>query len=345
MKVAEAHRKGVLLINLGTPKKPTIKEIRKYLKLLLSDPRIMDIPGILRWIILNLMILPFRPQKILHKYQSIWSEDGFPLLKHSRELIKKVSHQLPENYSVELAMRYGEPAIDKSLDRFEKLNLNELILIPLFPQYSSATTGSVIEFIFKKISSWQTIPNIRCTTSFYDQPEFINAWVQQAKPLFNEKPDHIMFSFHGLPEQQIIKSDTQNHCLQSGDCCNEISSRNLNCYRAQCFETAKKISQGLGVETSKTSVCFQSRLGRAQWIQPSTHDEIKELAGQGVSRILVFCPSFVADCLETLDEIQKEEADYFKTQGGEKLILVPSLNSDQAWVDAVLSMIKGSVEY
>lgn len=341
---AEIGKKGVLLINLGTPQKPAQSEIRRYLKLLLSDPRIMDMSRMLRWLILNLMILPFRPRKILNKYQSIWGEDGFPLLKHSRDLVKKISQKLPDNYILELAMRYGDPSINDSLKRLQILGLNELIIIPLFPQYSSATTGSALDYVFKEISNWQTIPNIRCISSFYDQPEFIKAWIEKAKPLMKEKVDHYVFSFHGLPEQQILKSDSQHHCLQSNDCCKEISPANLNCYRAQCFETAAKIIRGLEVEDSQTSICFQSRLGRSQWIQPSTHDTIKKIAHRGNSRILVFCPSFVADCLETLNEIQSEEAEYFKKYGGGELILVPSLNADKFWVESVLSMIKGKGE-
>lgn len=336
-----ASRKGVLLINLGSPDNHSPGAIRRFLREFLSDPRVMDIPAPARWLILNLFILPFRPGKITHKYKRIWEADGFPLIKHGRKVVQKLSHIANGEYSIELAMRYGSPSIDQALNNLRASGMDELLVLPFFPQYASATTGSVLEKVFSIIKQWQVIPRTFCITSFYDQAGFIACWVKKGRPYLLQNPDHLLFSFHGLPESHILKSDrTAAHCLQDSACCQKITRLNSDCYRAQCYQTAKKIAEGLHIEESKYTVSFQSRLGRSQWIQPSTGSTVKQLAKKGVEHLLVFCPSFVADCLETIEEISVQERQNFLEFGGRTLTLVPSLNSEEDWIEVIRSMIE-----
>lgn len=333
-------QKGVLLVNLGSPEKPETKAIRKFLREFLSDHRVLDIPFWARWLILRLFILPFRPGKIKERYQKIWDGARFPLLKHGYELAGKVSRMLGEDYQVELAMRYGSLSIESGLDRLRQSGINEIIVLPLFPQYSSATTGSILEKVFEIIKQWDVIPAISTITSFYNHPGFIKACVDNGKKYLEMEPDHILFSFHGVPERHLLKSDLSGeHCLKVEDCCGRITSGNKTCYRAQCFNTAKLVAQGLDIQEKDYTVCFQSRLGKTPWLQPYTNSTVKELAQGDVKFLLVFCLSFVADCLETTEEILERETDNFLRNGGDRLDLVPSLNGNDEWARVITSMI------
>ncbi|MBU2645497.1 ferrochelatase [bacterium] len=337
--------KSVLLVNLGSPEKPETGSIRAYLKQFLSDPRVMDMPAAIRWLILYLFILPFRPAAILPKYAKIYEKEGFLLIRHSRDLVDALSQKLGPEYKVELAMRYGKPSLREALQRIEQTGISDLLVIPLFPQYASATTGSILEAFFETIKSWTVFPRIQVLPQFYERTGFISAWASRAESYLRENPDHILFSFHGLPESHLLKADhSETHCLTSQVCCDKLDSRNHACYRAQCFQTARSIADALGIHQSDYSVGFQSRLGRAKWIGPYTSEIISRLGEEGVRHLLVFCPSFTVDCLETVEEIQVEERDRFLKHGGQRLTLVPSLNSEKAWVDALAHIIEREME-
>lgn len=338
------HRKtGVLLINLGSPDSPRPKDLRRYLKQFLSDPRVMGMTAPIRWLILNAFILPFRPRKISKKYQFIWQDEGFPLIHHGQKLTQRLAEELPK-LKIRLAMRYGNPSLQKVLDEFKGDGIDELVILPLFPQYASATTGSVLEEVMRCLGEWEIIPGLRCIRDFFDHPGFINAWKVQGAKYWSRKPDHVLFSFHGLPESHIEQADPSgHHCLKREDCCNTISSINSGCYRAQCISTATRIAERLDIPESSWSVSFQSRLGRAHWLSPYTTDKVVELASKKIETLLVFCPSFVADCLETTEEILVEIKDLFLKHGGSHLELVPSLNSSEVWVDALVDLIGENV--
>ncbi|MEM9488025.1 MAG: ferrochelatase [Myxococcota bacterium] len=333
---------GLLLINLGTPDEPETGPVRRYLREFLSDPRVVDINPVGRFLLLNLIILPFRPKQSAEAYRQVWTERGSPLLFHSQDLSALVAERLGEDWQVELAMRYGKPSIAGALERFRQAGIDRIVLLPLFPQYASATNGSVIEEVFRQASQMAAVPHIAVIEPFFDDDGFIAAFAQIGRDTLDEaKPDHVLFSFHGLPERQVQKADDSGaHCLAKPDCCDHKVSANRNCYRAQCFTTAHAIAAQLELPAEDYTVCFQSRLGRIEWIKPYTDHIIDELAKSGKKRLAVFCPAFVADCLETIEEIGMRAREQFVEAGGEELVLVPSLNSSPAWADAVVGLIE-----
>jgi ferrochelatase len=331
---------GVLLVNLGTPDSTSTSDVRKYLKEFLSDPRVLDVPWLLRQFLLKVVILPTRPKNSAALYKHIWTEEGSPLLTHSVAVKEKLQAALGGNYVVELAMRYQSPSIEKALEVFKKPIYDKIIVFPLFPQYASASTGSVHEKIMKLVSEWQIVPPIEFINSYCNQPDFIDAWIERSKEYKLEDYDHYMFSFHGLPERQMRKADyTGSHCLATGSCCSVLSDKNQFCYKAQCYETARIIAQRLGIDKKDYTVCFQSRLGKDPWVKPYTDDELKRLAKEGKKKILVWAPAFVSDCLETIYEIGTEYDELFTEHGGEKVQLVESLNSHPAWIKAIEKMV------
>jgi ferrochelatase len=333
---------GVLLVNLGTPDAPTPRAVRRYLREFLSDPRVIDMNPLGRKLLLELVILPFRPRKSAEAYQKIWTPEGSPLLTISRALEAKVRSSLGPGHAVELAMRYGEPSIPAVLERLRAAGARRLVIAPLYPQYASAATGSTLEAVFGALSRKQAIPAVSVVPAFYDDPGFISAFAEVAAPvLAREQPDHVLLSFHGLPERQVRAGDhSGRHCLQSEGCCDTIGDANRDCYRAQCFATARALAAKLGLASGGFSVAFQSRLGRIPWIQPYTDARIGALAREGKKRLCVLCPAFVADCLETLEEIGLRARDQFLAAGGESLTLVPSLNASDAWVEALVALVR-----
>jgi protoporphyrin/coproporphyrin ferrochelatase len=330
---------GLLLINLGTPDEPTTPAVRRYLKEFLSDPRVIDINAVGRALLLHLVILPFRPAKSAHAYRSIWDPArGSPLLAHSKDLAAGVAARLGEGWRVELAMRYGAPSIAGALARLREAAVDRVVVLPLYPQYAASSTATSVARVMELAgAAWDVMP-IDVVPAFYADDGFIDSFVAVARPALAEAaPDHVLFSFHGLPERQIQKSDPSgSHCLRSEHCCDAITTVNRNCYRAQCFATARALADRLAV--TDYTVCFQSRLGRTPWITPHTDVVIDELAKAGKKRLAVLCPAFVADCLETIEEIGMRARDQFKAAGGEDLTLVPSLNATPAWIDAVCAM-------
>ena len=344
--VRAVSKTGLLLCNLGTPDDPSPSAVRRYLREFLSDPRVLDIHPLGRWALLNLVILPTRPRKSAAAYQLIWGRDGAgagsPLLRHGLDLAAAVRARLGDGWAVELGMRYQSPSIASALDKLRAAGADTVVVFPLYPQYSSSSTGSSVEEVFRLAGQAWVTPSLSFVEPFYDDPEFIDAFAAQGAPVIAEqKPDHVLMSFHGLPERHMHKADTSGkHCLASAGCCDRIVEANRHCYRAQCFATARALAARLGLADGTWSVSFQSRLGRTPWIRPYTDVVLPELAVAGKKRVAVFCPAFVADCLETLEEIGIRARRDFTAAGGESLTLVPSLNASPRWIDAVVSLTR-----
>lgn len=332
-------KKGVLLVNLGTPDNPNYGGVYRYLKQFLLDARVIDIGWLPRNILVRGIIAPFRSRGSSKLYKQLWLEEGSPLKVYGERVALGVQKQLGEDYVVALAMRYQNPSISSGIDKLIANQVSEILVLPLFPQYASATTGSVMEEVMRILSKEQAIPAVKFINSYHDHQPMIDVFAANAKKYNLEDYDHFLFSFHGLPKRQLRKADNCNHCLQSDDCCESLTVKNQFCYSAQCFETAKAIAAKLDIPRSKMTICFQSRLGRDPWIQPYTSDVLKDRAKEGDKKILVFCPAFVSDCLETTIEITDEYAEEWEELGGEHLDLVESLNDHPDWIKAVTDMV------
>jgi ferrochelatase len=291
-------RHGLLLINLGTPDEPTTPAVRRYLREFLGDPRVIDINAVGRALLLHLVILPRRPAKSAEAYRTIWDKDrGSPLLYHSRDLASAVATQLGDRWQVELAMRYGSPSIPDGLAALERAKVDRIVVLPLFPQYASSSTGTAVARVMELAGERWNVPPLDFVPAFFDDPTFLGAFAKVAAPVLADfKQDHLLFSFHGLPVRQIEKTDTTGtHCFKSDTCCDTLA--NPNCYRAQSYATARGIAKLLGLAPDAYTVCFQSRLGRTPWIQPYTDVLLDKLPKEGKKRVAVMCPAFVADCL------------------------------------------------
>jgi ferrochelatase len=336
-------KKGILLVNLGTPDSPKTADVRKYLDEFLMDPRVIDVNAALRTFLVKGVIVPFRAPKSAKLYQKIWGEKtGSPLLHYSILQHKALQERLGDEYQVELAMRYQSPSIQSALNRFKANLVSDIKVMALFPQYASASTGSVHDKVMELVKKWQTIPNISFINSFHDNEGMIATFADNALKYQPETYDHILFSFHGLPQRQMIKCDhTHSYCLQVNGCCNTLNDTNKFCYSAQSHDTARLIAEKLNIPKEKYTICFQSRLGSDPWVQPYTSEVVAKLAGEGKKRLLVFCPAFVADCLETVYEVTEEYGDEFKALGGEHVQLVESLNDSPIWIDALEKMARG----
>jgi len=337
------NKQGILIVNLGTPDSPSNANVRKYLGEFLMDERVIDVNPVLRTILVKGIIVPFRGPKSAKLYREIWSDTtGSPLMHYSLLQRGLLQQRLGDDYQVELAMRYQSPSIESALNRLKDAQVNSIKVIPMFPHYASASTGSVLEKVMELVRKWQTIPNISFINSFHDNELMIEVFAENGKKHNPETYDHILFSFHGLPQRQLVKSDhSQNHCLKLENCCSSLTENNKFCYSAQCHDTARLIAKKLGLTEDKYSVCFQSRLGKDPWVQPYTSVVIEQLAEKGIKRLLVFCPAFVADCLETVHEVTVEYGDEFKKLGGEHVQLVESLNDHPLWIDALVELSKG----
>lgn len=329
-------KKGLLLINLGTPAKPTIKAVRAYLKSFLIDKRVIDLPAPWRYLLLYGFILPFRPRQSAKAYQAIWTSNGSPLLHYSSSCRVQLQQQLGEEYQVALGMRYGEPSISSALKQLK--TCETLTILPLFPQYSSAATGSSLEETMRLLSQQRIIPHIKVIRDFHTHPGFIDSQAALIKP-YMATHDHLLFSYHGLPERQLLKDDCKEYC-PSG--CQTIARMNSSCYRAQCLRTSAALIRALNLNASNVSSAFQSRLGRTPWIKPYTDELLMTLAAKGVKRLAVACPSFVADCLETLEEIGLRAKTQWLNLGGEQLTLIPALNDHPSWIETLTRMVRTS---
>lgn len=337
---------GVLLVNLGTPKSSAPGDVFTYLNEFLTDGRVIDFPWIPRQLLVRGIIVPFRYKNSSRTYQAIWDkEKGSPLMYHSVALTEKVRTRLSENYIVELAMRYQEPSIEQGLERLRKQKVNSIVVFPLYPHYASSSTGTVHQKVMEVVSKWQNIPNMRFVNSYCDHPKFIEAIVEKVHMFNLQDFDHVLFSYHGIPVRHIRKADeAETYCYQNGkgsSCCDQLTSINQFCYRAQSFATTRALVKALALKEGFYSTAFQSRLGKEEWIQPYTSDAIEELAKAGKKKVLVISPAFTADCLETIFEVSVEYQEEFEHHGGEKLQLVESLNDSDLWADAVVELVAG----
>jgi ferrochelatase len=330
--------KALLLINLGTPNSPKPSDVKKYLDEFLMDPLVIDIPWIARVLLVKGIILNTRPKKSAEAYEKVWTERGSPLLWHSQDLVTRVQECLYPKMNVFLAMRYGQPSMESVISKIKEANPEELIVLPLYPQYSLAATQSSIDELEKQLTQLKWRPkNMHVVRDFYDEGSFIGSFAERiAEEQKSFKPDHLLFSYHGVPERHCRKTDPSgSHCFSSPNCCDVITEANRNCYRAQCVATTRAICTALNLKASEYSLAFQSRLGRTPWIRPFTDEILPTLPPKGIKRVLVACPSFVADCLETLEEISIRAREDFIAAGGEELKLVASLNSTKSWAESV----------
>lgn len=338
-------RFGVLLVNLGTPNTPRTSDVRKYLRQFLMDGRVIDFPLIPRWLLVNLIIATFRAPKSAKVYRKLWTENGSPLKYYGLQSEKMLQKALGDEYFVKLAMRYQEPSIKRVLEEFKQHHFEKIVVLPLFPQYASATTGSVQQAVMNVIKKWQIIPTIEFVHQFYQNPLFIKAFAKLGKKYLEAHSyDHILFTYHGLPERQIRKGDQTNTCLKHPNtaetgCCAVLGKHSANCYRAQCFETSRLLAKELGISENNYTTAFQSRLGKDIWIQPYTEDIVKKLAKEGKKSVLVFSPSFVADCLETTIEVGEEYKELFEKNGGQHWQLVESLNDSAEWIELLQNLV------
>ena len=330
---------GVLLLQLGTPDSTEVGDVRRYLREFLGDPRVLDAPAPLRAFLLNVVILPFRPRRSAELYKKIWTPEGSPLLLHTEALAAKLADRLGDGFRVEVAMRYRHPSIESALDRL--VDCERIVVVPLFPQYASASGGSAVARLFEIVASRVNLPEVTTTGAFYGDPRYLGAVTGVARPLLaGFSPDHVLFSYHGLPESQITKADPSGSwCLATESCCDAITDVNRNCYRAQSYATSRALAAALGLADGMWSTSFQSRLAGQQWIRPFTDHVLPDLYERGVGRLAVLTPSFVADCLETLEEIGIRGRNQWAELGGEDFLLVPCLNADDAWADALADMV------
>jgi ferrochelatase len=336
---------GVLLIQLGTPDKPTVGSVRRYLSEFLNDPRVIDIPWLPRKILVNGIIVPFRAPKSTKIYKELWQHGNgiSPLLFHTEKLNSLLQERFnSEDITVEFAMRYQNPSMDMVLEKMKKENYDKIILLPLFPQYASASTGSAIEKALSIIQKWWVIPEISIVNQFYDNEGYINSIVENASQFKIKEFDHILFSYHGLPERQVDKVYEDTDLCADQPCESEINEKNKFCYKATSYATTRLIASKLGLQENDYTVCFQSRLDK-KWLTPFSDKVVEEWGKKGAKKLLVFSPAFVADCLETIIEIGEEYQEIFVKYGGEKVQLVPSCNTNNQFVSGLEQLIRERV--
>ena len=320
----QVPRTGVLLVNLGSPDAPTAAAVRPYLKQFLSDPRVVEIPRLLWWPILNLIILNTRPAKSAHKYASIWMDEGSPLRVHTERQAKILAGYLGEaghrDWVVRWAMRYGQPSIGTVLDEMRRLGCDRILVVPLYPQYAGSTTGSVMDEVARSLLGWRNLPEIRYVRSYHDQAGYIDALAASVRRHWqrNGQAERLVLSFHGVPRHTLDKGDP---------------------YHCECHKSARLLAEALGEDGKRIQVTFQSRFGKAEWLQPYTQPTLEAMAREGVRSVDVMCPGFSSDCLETLEEIAMECRDAFLANGGKQFNYIPCLNEDDTWMAALNTLV------
>ncbi len=333
---------GVLLIQLGTPDSPSTNDVRRYLSEFLNDPRVIDIPWLPRKLLVNGIIVPFRAPKSAKIYKELWAHGNgvSPLLTHTENVTKLVQERFnATEVKVEMAMRYQNPSMDSVLERMHLVNYEQIIIIPLFPQYASASSGSAIEEAMSIIQKWWVIPEVKIVSQFWNHEGYIDSIIERTKTFDLKDYDHVLFSFHGLPERQVDKVYEGTDLCTDQPCESEINDKNKFCYKATSFATARLIAGRLGLKEADYTVCFQSRLDK-KWLTPFSDKVVEEWGKKGAKKLLVFSPAFVADCLETIIEIGEEYQGVFVENGGEKIQLVPSSNDHPRFIDCIVDLIE-----
>jgi|TARA_B100001094_G_scaffold95353_1_gene91358 ferrochelatase len=333
------NRKAVLMISLGTPDSPGWFDVASYLREFLGDGRIINIPSLLRYMLVNLIIVPTRTFSSSKSYKELWTDRGSPLKYHMEDLTAKVQEDLKGTHDVFYAMRYKNPSVKNLLKELESKGYDEIILFPVFPQYSSAANGSFLEHSLKQIANWVVIPSIKTVDQFYDNDDFLSAFSENIQKFDLDAYDKIIFSYHGLPMSQLDEVYENGKC-DDRECEDGVHGDNHHCYRAACYETTKLLVSRIGIDKSKTITSFQSRLD-SKWVKPFSDKVLKQFAEEGVKNVLVVSPSFTGDCLETIIEIGDEYKELFLEKGGQKLDYVPSLNSNDSWVKCIVNIIRG----
>ena len=331
-------KKGVLLVNLGSPDSPSVSDVRRYLHEFLMDGRVLDVNPFTRFCVVNFAILPFRPKQSAHAYRSIWTSQGSPLIVISRNVQAHLQQKVA--VPVELAMRYQNPSIPSAVRRLAAQQIDELLLIPLFPHYAMSSYETAVLRVKEVAARLAPKMQIQVQPPYYDQPDYIAALTASAQAFLAKGFDHLLFSFHGLPERHLRKSDpTGCHCLTVPNCCEVASPAHATCYRAQCLKTVTAFVEKVRIPKEKYSISFQSRLGRDPWLKPYTDFELARLPTLGVKRLLVICPAFVSDCLETLEEIGIRGRETFIKAGGTQFAQIPCLNEHPLWLEILQKMI------
>lgn len=327
------------MISLGTPDSPGWFDVASYLREFLGDGRIINIPSFLRYMLVNLIIVPTRTFSSSKSYKELWTDRGSPLKYHMEDLTAKVQEDLKGTHDVFYAMRYKNPSVKNLLKELESKGYDEIILFPVFPQYSSAANGSFLEHSLKQIANWVVIPSIKTVDQFYDNDDFLSAFSENIQKFNLDAYDKIIFSYHGLPMSQLDEVYENGKC-DDRECEDGVQGDNHHCYRAACYETTKLLVNRIGIDKSKTITSFQSRLD-SKWVKPFSDKVLKQFAEEGVKNVLVVSPSFTGDCLETIIEIGDEYRELFLEKGGQKLDYVPSLNSNDSWVKCIVNIIRG----
>lgn len=329
-------KKAILLVNLGSPDSYQVNDVKKYLDEFLMDERVIDKSYWLRSLLVRGIILKTRPAKSAEAYKSIWWDEGSPLIVLSERLLEQVRKHT--NYPVELGMRYGNPSIEAGIEKLVDSNpdLEEFLMIPLYPHYAMSSYETVVVKAREVMETKFPKLKMKVKNVFYDDPRYLDVLANFIKPYINKEYDHILFSYHGIPERHVQKTDfTKSHCLMVNDCCAKDSPAHQTCYRHQVFETTEGVVERLGIPKEKYSNSFQSRLGRDPWLQPFSDKVIKELPHKGVKKLMVVCPAFVSDCLETIEEIGEEAREFFMENGGEEFTLIPCMNENDDWAKLV----------
>jgi len=335
---SNTHKKtAVILANVGTPDEPKVGAVRRYLFQFLNDRRVIDLPWLLQKILVNVIIVPFRAPNSTKLYKMLWTPEGSPLITISNETKEKLQQLLGDEYEVFVGMRYQNPSIKKVLKTIKAKRFGKIIVLPMFPQYASSTTGTISQLVNNEIAGWNVIPEVTIISQFYDHPGFVQAFVKQIQKYEPEKYDHIIFSYHGLPFRQ---TDKVHPSVKTIDCTceKEMPAHGGFCYKATCYETTRLLAKELQLSKDKYSVAFQSRLTK-NWLQPFSDEEVKKLATEGKKRVLIVAPAFIADCLETIVEIGIEYQEIFEENGGEKIQLVDSLNDNSDWIETLHEIV------
>lgn len=335
-------RTGVLLIQLGTPDSPKTSDVRRYLGEFLNDPRVIDLPWLGRTLLVNGIIVPFRAPKSAKVYKELWEFGNgvSPLITHTENVTKKLQERFKvDEVDIHYAMRYQNPSMYDVMEEMRKKNYEHIIILPLFPQYASATTGSAVDLAMKIMRQWWVIPEVTFVNQFYDSEGYIDSIVQQAKQFDLNEYDHVMFSYHGLPDRHVDKVYEGSDLCEDQPCETEVNDKNKFCYKATCYATSRMLAEKLNIPEDKYTVCFQSRLDK-KWLTPFADDVVIEQAKKGTKKILAFSPAFVADCLETVIEIGDEYQEIFEENGGEKIQLVPSSNDHDRFVDGLEQLVR-----
>jgi protoporphyrin/coproporphyrin ferrochelatase len=328
---------AVILANVGTPDEPTVPAVRRYLFQFLNDRRVIDLPWLLQKFLVNVIIVPFRAPKSTKLYQMLWTAKGSPLLTISVDSREKLQERLGENYEVFVGMRYQNPSLKTTLQTIKEKRFDKIVVLPMFPQYASSTTGTISQLVNTEIARWNVIPELTIVSQFYDHPGFVKAFAAQIKKYKPEEFDHIIFSYHGLPFSQ---TDRVHPAIKTVNCnCElEMPEHGRFCYKATCYETTRLLAKELGLPKSAYSVAFQSRLTK-NWLKPFSDQEVIKLAKEGKKQVLIAAPAFIADCLETIVEIGVEYQHLFEENGGEKIQLVESLNSNTDWIETLAELV------